>query len=450
MSSRARLRSVVFPTIFAIGALAACAKDSEQAAPVGSAVAPVCRPGTHAVGSACEPDAVAPVESASAVASASAAPSASAGPAPRCPDPANADRTLAFDWQKELAVDAPLAAKLRALAATAAETKALSVEIENELRAVCIRLATPLGAKGPFAAADVSCQAAADALRSARERLGAGAKVVVNVHPPICPEANADMEECSKTCSANEPSDPPKCIGTAVGRCPATCDGVCEPRGTSHCDAVCAGKCIGGFTGKCAGTCKGRCDGKDPQKDGSCAGKCEGSCEGTGTGECKGACDGGCQGKALSCPTGVCVGKCAAPVSDLACTGTLQPAKVGAECAAACTTRAVRKASCTQSSVAITVSGAKDAQAGATYETAIEVALPGLLRIERRLRGRTEAIAKNQKLVGDGLKDATRHGLAPSPSGCLIAVEKAVTEGVATLDADYRALSLVVGLAQAH
>ena len=431
-------------------AMVGCGKESAEVTPAASAAAsaaPMCRPGSHAEGTLCVPDPPAPSEAASAEPSPSASSSASA-PLAHCPDLSNPDGTLAFDWQKELAVEAPIAAKLRALATAATETKAMANEIESELKVACTRLAIALGAKGPFAGADVTCQAASDGLRTARERLGPAARVSVVTHAPICPEAQADVEACSKLCSTTEPTDAPKCVGAQVGKCAAGCDGVCEHRAAAKCEGACLGKCDNGFSGKCAGTCKGKCDGKDAKKDGACAGKCEGSCEGTGgSGECKGLCEGGCRGKALSC-TGVCAGKCASPLTELACAGTLQPANVGPECIAACATRAARKATCTMATVNVTVSGAKDVAAGTAYEGAIEHALPLLLRIERRLRGRVEGIAKNQKLVGDGLKEVSQRGPGANASACLIAVEKTVTEGTATLNADYRATSLVVTLAQ--
>jgi len=96
------------------------------------------------------------------------------------------------------------------------------------------------------------------------------------------------------------------------------------------------------------------------------------------------------------------------------------------------------------------VTGAKDAAASAQYEQVIEHNLPAILRVGQKLKGRMEALAKNQAAVSEGLKAITAGGSSalPSLNPCLFGVEKAVTEGVTTLNDDFRAASLVQTIAE--
>jgi hypothetical protein len=376
--------------------------------------------------------------------------SASADPAPpSCPDLASPEKVYAFAWDKSFQVEPALAAKLKGLTGAAAETRALAAEIEGELKAACIGMATLLGAKGPFASADVTCQAAVDALRATRAKLGPAAKINVNVHRPVCPAPFDAMAECAQACGGGDKPEVTCEGGQITGRCADKCDGECALKAAAKCEGSCEGRCDAGFSGTCTGTCKGKCNGA-ALKAGTCTGKCEGTCEGFGRGTCNGTCQGGCEGKTNACQ-GLCLGKCSSALQDRQCTtGLAKVASLGPECAAYCGTRDVRKSVCTPAVVNITVKGAKDSAAGTQYEQVIERSLPAILRVEQRLKSRMETLARNQTAVSDGLK-AIASGSAPqlpALNPCLLGVEKVMTEGMTTLKDDFRAASLAATIAQ--
>lgn len=423
------------------GATASSAAVSASA-PASASAAP---PASASAASSAAADSTASAAAASASAPAA---SASAAAAPGCPDLSNPDKVFAFGWQSAFQVDAPLAAKLKGVSGAAAETRALANEIDTELKGACTAIAVGLGAKGPFAGADVTCQAAVDALRAARAKLGPAAKIAINAHAPACPASLDAMAECASACGGGDKPEVKCDGGVTSGRCPDTCDGECDFKTPGKCDAACQGRCDAGFSGSCSGTCKGKCNGT-ALKAGTCAGKCEGVCEGFGRGTCTGICEGGCEGKTKAC-SGLCVGKCSAAVQDPKCSVTPKVAGLSDECAAYCGTRDVRKSACTPAIVNVTVSGAKDTAAATQYEQAIERNLPAILRIEQKLKDRINTLAKNHAVVSDGLKAITAGGSSalPALNPCLFGAEKTVTEGVALLNDDFRATELAATIAR--
>ena len=284
------------------------------------------------------------------------APDTSARTPGKCPEPTEPDRVVAFDWSKELGVDAPLAARLRGVSGTAVETRLLAAQVDAELRAACAGIAAELGVKGSFASAPVACQAAVDGLKAQRAKLLKPAKVAVHVHPAFCPEPIDDVKECAKRCSGQDQAPDATCAGATVGRCPGTCDGACELRAPSVCDGTCLGNCEGGFTGTCEGTCKGKCDGIEVKPTGECKGKCEGACDAVAKGECKGRCSGGCQLHAAAC-AGVCAGRCSVAVQAPECLGTVKLAATSAECGSYCELRAMHRSACGAALVDVRVDG---------------------------------------------------------------------------------------------
>lgn len=382
-------------------------------------------------------------------AGAPAEPTASARPAGRCPDVAGADRVVGFDWSKELGVDAPLAARLRGTSGTAVETRLLAAQVEAELRGACAAMAAELGNKGAFASAPVACQAAVDALKATRSKLGAGAKVAVHAHTPICPEAIDDERRCAQTCAGDDTLPDATCAGATAGRCPGACTGACEIRAPGPCDGACLGACEGAFTGTCDGTCKGKCNGKDMKAGGECKGKCEGSCDAVGKGECKGRCVGGCQLHGSMC-AGLCTGSCSVPAQDPKCLGAVKLAGTSDECAAYCELRAVHRTTCGAAPVDVRISGTKNAAATA-YAGAIERHLPTVLKVVQQLKGRAGALNRAKAAVEGGVKAVTASGATalPALAPCLSGYDKAATNGVASLFQALRAANDVVNAAKA-
>ncbi len=415
-------------------------------------------------------DAAAPTASAQApTASASAAPSApseaDAAPAPsadedadaaapppgKCPEATSPERLVStFDWSKNLGVDAPMAAKLRGVSGTAVEIRLFAGQVGNELRNACAGIAADLGNRGSFPSAPVACQAAVDAMKTARAKLGPGAKVAVHVHPAFCAESLDEVKSCEKRCTGDEQPPETSCFGQTVGKCQGTCEGACELRKDGACEGQCQGQCEGGFAGTCEGSCKGKCNGKAMKQPAECKGKCEGSCDVVTSGECKGRCAGGCQIHNAACP-GMCAGRCSVPLQDVRCAGTV---KVGGspECAPYCDLFAARHMACSPGQVDVRVSGAKDAAAASAYRTAIERHMPMLLRVERQLAGRADGLGRAKAVVSAGTKAITAGAgaAAPALSECVNGYDKAATDGVASLAEDFRAVSEVTLAAKAR
>lgn len=422
-----RVRQLLSTSLYMIALLAAaCSQNGSNAAPSASASSP------PPPASASAPE-VAPGPSAT------AAPT-SVATAAQCPPLTQPDRVAATDWAKDFGVAGDLTTTVHTTLGIASETRALATEIEAELLPACASMAALLGGKTGQAHAEVACQAAADALRTARTKLGPTAKVSLAIHEPACPMALEVVDDCSGHCGDAKGAG--KCQGGEIGRCDGECNGTCELRGPSTCDGTCDGKCES-FTGTCVGTCKGKCNGAD-MKAGSCAGKCEGSCEGVAKGTCKGPCAGGCQGKLKTCG-GTCLGACSKTMSDVRCGDVAKPEGASPECTDYCETRGTRKAVCTPAIVNVTVTGAKDETARAAFENAIERNLPAVLRAERHLRNRLDVIQKNGDVVTNGLK-AISKGDAGKVEPCIVGAEKDVTEGVTTLKEDYAAAKNVLGV----
>jgi hypothetical protein len=310
-------------------------------------------------------------------------------------------------------------------------------------------MAAELGNKGVFASAPVACQAAVDAIKSARAKLGTAAKIAVHLHPAVCPEAIDDIRECARRCSGADQAPDATCAGATVGKCPGTCDGPCEMRAPGPCEGTCLGQCESAFDGTCEGTCKGKCDGKELKPAGECKGRCEGACDAVAKGECKGRCAGGCRLRAAAC-AGVCTGKCSVAVTEPRCLGSVKLAAASAECSSYCELRAVHRMACAAAQVDVLVSGTRDASA-VTYAGAIERHLPAVLKIEQQLKGRLDALNKAKTAVAEGLKAITRDGGAalPALSSCVFSYDKATVEGVASLLEDYRSVTDLAAAAKA-
>jgi hypothetical protein len=357
----------------------------------------------------------------------------------------------AFDWVKELGVEAPLAVRLRGVSGAGVEAQLLSAQIEGELRPSCAAIASELGQKGVYASAPIACQAAVDALRAARTKLGPPAKVTVDVHPALCPEAIDAAKDCAKRCNGDDQAPEATCAGATVGRCPGTCDGACEMRPAAQCDGTCLGHCDGVFSGTCDGACKGTCNGAEMSQAGDCKGTCEGSCDSVVKGPCKGTCKGGCQVRASAC-SGVCAGKCSVALEDPRCSGTVKIAGIGPECGAYCEIRALHRVACGAAQVDVHVIGAKDAKARVAYEGAIERHLPAILKIEAQLKDHVAAVAKAKAAVADGLKAITDSGspALPALSPCLFGYNQASVQGTDSVLASFRAATEVAAIARAR
>lgn len=384
---------------------AACTKPAEPAPDANVPVALSCGAGTHLVDGGCEADAM-PVADAGAEEEDAEAETPPPPPG-KCPSAGNVEGLYAMDWSKQFPLSADVAVRAKAIAGLAAETKALGAELDLELRTACTKLAAELGTKDTFTSAALACSAATTALGQARAKL-APAKIKIEVHGPTCTTPLEAFGTCVDKCDAALDASVPEttCQGHApVGKCTGICEGACEPQ-AGKCSGTCTGHCDSGFHGTCKGSCKGSCDGKDLKGTDKCTGTCDGTCDGDARGECKGACTGGCTTHAEVC-TGTCLGTCSVDVKDAKCIGLFKATGAPDECRAYCETRMDRRATCGVAGVSVSVTGAKDAAAAKTFETALQHHLGAVARIGLGLGARIQAAQNNAKLVTTGVKSVT-------------------------------------------
>jgi hypothetical protein len=356
---------------------------------------------------------------------------------------ANVDAVASFDWGKEFKLDVSAAGKLKGGITAAINLKNLAMEIDGDLKVACGNLAKDLGATGDFADGTAACQAAIKAMGEAKAKLGAKAKVALELQPPKCSASMDAMADCAGHCDASVQGGKVdvKCEGGELsGACDAKCEGKCELSAGGKCDGSCEGSCEAQFSGKCDGTCNGKCEGKDSK--GECKGKCEGSCTAGGKGECKGKCEGSCQLKGSAECKGTCSGKCSVAFKEPKCSGTVEPPKVSAECKASCNAKVSGKLDCTPARVALKIDGAADVAVATKYKAALEKNLPAVLKIAIGMKDRAEGVAASVKGVVEGaegtVKAASSGGpaMAAALTACVAAPFKGAIDAAASIKAN--------------
>src|SRR5580704_13689525 len=247
------------------------------------------------------------------------------GGAGACPDMADIAAVDSFDFAANFSLKSDVATKVKAGVGAAVEMKQLADKIEGDLKTACGTLAHDLGAAGDFKDAQEACTAASKAIGDAKGKLGAKAKVSLEVDPPHCGVAIDAYADCAGKCDATvKPGELPKCDGGKLqGSCSAKCTGECEMSAAAACSGECSGSCDAEVKGACSGNCSGKCDGKATTggaSGASCAGTCEGKCSGNVKAECKGKCGGSCKMKAGAQCSGTCTGSCTAEMQAPKCT----------------------------------------------------------------------------------------------------------------------------------
>jgi hypothetical protein len=334
-----------------------------------------------------------------------------------CPDMANVDAVAAFDWAKEFKLDVSAAGKLKGGVTAAINLKNLAAEIDGDLKVACTGLAKDLGAGGEFKSGEEACKAAIKVMGEVKGKLGAKAKLSLDIKPPTCSASMDAMADCSGKCDASVSGGKAevKCEGGEIsGTCDAKCEGKCELTAAAKCDGKCEGSCDANFKGTCSGACNGKCDGKDSK--GECKGTCEGKCDAGGSGECKGQCGGSCHLKAGAECKGTCSGKCSVAMKEPKCSGKLDPPKVSADCKASCDAKVSGKLSCTPAHVVLKIDGAADAKVQAQFKGAIEKNLPGILKIAIGMKERVEGVAASVTGVVDGAQAAVKASTSGGPA----------------------------------
>ncbi len=362
-------------------------------------------------------------------------------------DMANLDAIAKADFVGEFKLQADGAAKLKAGVQAAVELKEFAAKIDADLKEACGGLAKDLGGTADYKAesGETTCKAALKLMGDVKGKLGANAKIAVDIRAPRCDASMDVMADCAGKCDASVKGGQAKVEcepGKLSGSCSGECSGRCDVSGGAKCDGTCEGSCDVSFKGTCEGKCNGKCDGKNTQAE--CKGTCEGSCDAHGKGECKGKCGGSCQLKAKAKCDGTCAGSCSAEMKAPKCEGEVTPPKVSAECKAHCDAEVNGKLECTPATVGIRVDGAADAKAAATYKAALEKNLPLVLKVAIGMAGRAEKMADGVKVMIEGLQvTATEMAKASSDpaaalklTSCVVAPFKGAIDAAASIKAN--------------
>jgi hypothetical protein len=360
-----------------------------------------------------------------------------------CPDMAKVEAIESFDFEKEFKLKADVAAKIKAGASAAAEMKALSMKIDGDLKTACGGLAKDLGATGDFSSGQDACNAAMKVMGEVKAKMGANAKISLDVVEPHCGLDVQAYGDCSAHCDAHvKPGEVPKCEGGKLqGSCSGKCQGECEASAAAACSGECSGSCDAEIKGSCSGKCQGKCDGKATPAGGGaeCAGTCEGKCSGSVHAECKGKCGGSCKMSASASCNGTCSGSCDVQMQAPKCTGKLEPPQVSAECKAKCDAKVQANASCTPPHIALRISGSADAAASAKFQAAIEKNLPGVLTVAVGMGKHVGELAGSMEAVINGVQAGLSAAGDPLTVGRLTACVGAPFKGALDAVANVKA-----------
>ncbi len=326
-----------------------------------------------------------------------------------CPDMGKVDAIESFDFEKEFKLKAEVATKIKAGAEAAAEMKALSDKIDDDLKTACGNLAHDLGATGDYKDGQDACKAANGALIGAKAKMGPKVDVKLDVSEPHCGVDVHAYGDCAGHCDATvKPGSAQiKCEpGKLQGQCSAKCSGSCEASAAAACTGECHGSCDAEIKGSCSGKCTGKCDGKvlDAKANGKCEGTCDGKCDAEVKGECKGKCGGECKLTGQAECKGTCTGSCSAEMQAPKCAGKVEPPQMSAECKAKCDASVQAKAECTPPHVVVRVVGAVDAQAEAKFRSAIEKNLGAIIKVAVGEGKGAVELAENMKIVIEGVQ----------------------------------------------
>ncbi len=305
------------------------------------------------------------------------------GGAGACPDTTKVEAVESFDFVANYGIKADGAAKLKSGAVAAINVKKISDKIETELKAGCSGLSGDLGGASDFPTAVDACNAAITAMNTVKAKMGASAKIALDVTPPECRADIHAYADCAGHCDASVSGGQAKVEcepGKLSGSCSAQCTGTCEMKAAAKCGGTCSGTCDAKMKGTCGGKCDGKCDGK-ASKGATCNGTCEGKCDAQVSGTCSGSCGGSCKASASATCDGTCDGSCSVEMQAPSCTGTITPPKMSADCKAKCDSDVSAKAECSPAGVALAIHGATDAGAATTYKLAIEKNFPSILKI---------------------------------------------------------------------
>jgi len=340
---------------------------------------------------------------------------------PSCPDMSKPDEIAKFDFAASFKLKPDVAAKVKAGVGAAVEMKILADKVDADLTAACGKIATDLGDTNTYKNAQDACKAAATIIGSVKGKLGAAAKVSLDIDPPQCGLDINAYGDCGASCDATvKPGGADiTCEGGKLqGSCGAQCSGDCEMTAAAACSGECDGSCNADVSGSCSGNCNGKCDGKAGTA--SCAGKCEGKCSGNVKGTCKGKCGGDCKLSGAASCKGTCTGTCTAKMEAPKCTGTVKPPSMSADCKAKCDAHVQANASCTPPHIQVRIVGAADAVAAAKFQTVLETDLPMVLNTAIGLAKNVGQIVGSVKAVVEGVEGVVKTATSDKIAGAAL------------------------------
>ncbi|HEX3345909.1 MAG TPA: hypothetical protein VHS09_15095 [Polyangiaceae bacterium] len=340
---------------------------------------------------------------------------------PSCPDMSKPDEIAKFDFAGSFKLKPDVAAKVKAGVGAAVEMKILADKIDADLTAACGKIATDLGDTNTYKNAQDACKAAAAIIGSTKAKLGAAAKVTLDVDPPKCGLDINAYGDCGASCDATvKPGGADiQCDGGKLqGTCGASCSGECDMTAAAACSGECDGTCDADVSGSCSGNCNGKCDGK--ASSGACAGKCDGKCSGNVKATCKGKCGGTCKMTAAASCKGTCTGTCSAKMDAPKCTGTVKPPAMSADCKAKCDAQVQANASCTPPHVLVHIIGAADAAAATKLQTVLESDLPLVLNVAIGTAKNVGQIVAGVKTVVEGVEGVVKTATSDKIAGAAL------------------------------
>jgi hypothetical protein len=339
-----------------------------------------------------------------------------------CPDMSKPDEIEKFDFAGNFKLQPAVAAKVKVGVGAAVEMKILADKIDADLTAACGTLAKDLGDPNPYKDAQSACKAAAKIVGDTKAKLGASAKVSLDVSEPHCGVDLAVYGDCGASCdatvkpgSADIECDP----GKLQGSCGAQCSGDCEMSAAAACSGSCEGSCDAQVIGSCDGTCTGKCDGK-ASNGASCAGKCDGKCSGNVRGTCKGKCGGNCHLSGAASCQGTCTGSCSAKMEAPKCTGAVKPPSMSADCKAKCDAQVQANASCTPPHILVRIVGAADATLAVKLQGTLEKDLPMILDVSMGMAKNIGQIAGGVKSVVEGVQSVVQTASSDKMAGAAL------------------------------
>jgi hypothetical protein len=362
-----------------------------------------------------------------------------------CPDMTKVEAVESFDFGKEFKLKAEVAGKIKAGVSAAVEIQGLNAKIDADLTTACGNLAKDLGDTGSYKNAQEACHAAMKVMGDVKAKMGASAKIALDVTEPHCGVDVKAYGDCAASCDATvKPgSVQVKCEGGKLqGSCTGQCEGECEASASAACTGECSGSCDADIKGECSGNCAGKCDGKaTPAGAGAaCAGTCEGKCTGSVKAECHGKCGGSCHMKAAASCQGTCTGHCSVEMQAPKCVGKVEPPQMSAECKAHCDAKVQAHAECTPPHIALRIVGSADAKAEATFRAAVEKNLPAILTVAIGTGKHIGELLESVKVVGEGGMAAVQAAGDPATvlrlGGCVGGPFKGVADAAAGIKAN--------------